>query len=111
MLEWNGYKVIYAGDTAPNKWFMEHAKGADIMIYECMLTPEQLMEFYGQPAQRAMMMQTDIHTSAQAFGKIMSTLRPRHAVAYHFSTRRRRATQSTTPFARPTTARCRWPTT
>ena len=31
-----------------------------------------------------MMMQTDIHTSAQAFGKIMSTLTPRHAVAYHF---------------------------
>ena len=27
---------------------------------------------------------TDIHTSAQAFGKIMSTLKPRHAVAYHF---------------------------
>jgi ribonuclease Z len=48
-----------------------------------MMTLEQLMEFYGQPAQRAMMMQTDIHTSAQAFGKIMSTLTPRHAVAYH----------------------------
>ena len=66
---------------------MEHTKGADFIIYECMLTPEQLMEFYGQPAQRAqraMMMQTDIHTSAQAFGKIMSTLKPRHAVAYHF---------------------------
>jgi len=45
---------------------------------------EQLMEFYGQPAQRAMMMQTDIHTSAQSFGKIMSTLVPRYAVAYHF---------------------------
>ena len=84
ILEWKGYKVIYCGDTAPNKWFMEYGKDADLIIYECMLTPEQLMEFYGQPAQRAMMMQTDIHTSAQAFGKIMSTLKPRHAVAYHF---------------------------
>jgi ribonuclease Z len=84
ILEWKGYRVIYAGDTAPNKWFMKHAKDADLIIYECMLTPDQLMEFYGQPAQRAMMMQTDIHTSAQAFGKIMSTLKPRHAVAYHF---------------------------
>jgi ribonuclease Z len=84
ILGWNGYKIIYCGDTAPNKWFMEYGKDADFIIYECMLTPEQLMEFYGQPAQRAMMMQTDIHTSAQAFGKIMSTLRPRHAVAYHF---------------------------
>ena len=84
ILEWNGYKIIYCGDTAPNKWFMEYGKDADLIIYECMLTPEQLMEFYGQPPQRAMMMQTDIHTSAQSFGKIMSTLKPRHAVAYHF---------------------------
>jgi len=29
----------------------------------------------------AVMMQKDIHTSAQAFGKVMSTLKPRHAVA------------------------------
>lgn len=84
VLEWNGYRIIYGGDTAPNKWFMEHAKDADLLIYECMMTPEQLMFYYGQPAQRAMMMQTDIHTSAQAFGKIMSMLQPRHAVAYHF---------------------------
>ena len=63
---------------------MEHAKGADLVIYECMLTPEQLMKFYGQPPERAYMMQTDIHTSAQAFGKIMSTLKPGHAVAFHF---------------------------
>ncbi|MHC4130025.1 MAG: guanitoxin biosynthesis MBL fold metallo-hydrolase GntH [Planctomycetota bacterium] len=84
ILEWNGYKIVYGGDTAPNKWFMDHCRDSDFIIYECMLTPEQLMQFYGQPAQRAMMMQTDIHTSAQAFGKIMSTLTPRHAVAYHF---------------------------
>lgn len=84
ILEWNGYKVVYAGDTAPNKWFMEHCKDSDFIINECMLTPEQLMRFYGQPAQRAMMMQTDIHTSAQACGKIFSMLKPRHAVAYHF---------------------------
>ncbi len=84
ILEWNGYKIVYGGDTAPNVWFMKYCKDSDFIIYECMLTPEQLMQFYGQPAQRAMMMQTDIHTSAQAFGKIMSTLTPRHAVAYHF---------------------------
>jgi ribonuclease Z len=84
ILEWNGFKIVYGGDTAPNKWFMKHCRKADFIIYECMLTPEQLMQFYGQPPQRAMMMQTDIHTSAQAFGKVMSVLKPRHAVAYHF---------------------------
>ena len=84
ILEWNGYKIIYAGDTAPNKWIVDHGKDSDLIIFECMLTPEQLVQFYGQPPQRAMMMQQDIHTSAQAFGKIMSVLAPRHAVAYHF---------------------------
>ena len=84
ILEWNGYKIVYGGDTAPSKWFMEYCQDADLIIQECMLTPEQLMEFYGMPPQRALMMQVDIHTSAQAFGKQMSVLKPRHAVAYHF---------------------------
>jgi ribonuclease Z len=30
------------------------------------------------------MMNTDIHTSAQAFGKVMSMIEPKHAIAYHF---------------------------
>ena len=38
ILEWNGYRIIYGGDTAPNKWFMEHAKEADLLIYECMMS-------------------------------------------------------------------------
>jgi ribonuclease Z len=84
ILEWNGYKIVYAGDTAPNKWFIEHCRDSDLIINECMLTPEQLMKFYGQPAGRALMMQTDIHTSAQSCGKVFSELKPRHAVAYHF---------------------------
>ena len=42
------------------------------------------MEKYGQPAQLAARINLTFHTSAQAFGKIMSIVRPRHAVAYHF---------------------------
>ena len=84
ILEWNGYKIVYGGDTTPNKWFMEYCRDADFLIHECMLTPEQLMFFYGQPPARTMMMNTEIHTSAQAFGKVMSEVAPRHAVAYHF---------------------------
>ena len=29
-------------------------------------------------------MNTDFHASAQAFGKVMSMVKPRHAIAYHF---------------------------
>ena len=29
-------------------------------------------------------MGTQIHTAPEAFGKVMSTIKPRHAIAYHF---------------------------
>ncbi len=49
-----------------------------------MLTAEQLGKYYNMPPSRTIMMNTDIHTSAQAFGKVMSMLKPKHAIAYHF---------------------------
>lgn len=83
-MEWNGYKVVYGGDTFPNNWFIDYAKDADIVIHEAMLTAEQLRKYYNQPPSRTVMMNTVIHTSAQAFGKVMSMLEPKHAIAYHF---------------------------
>lgn len=83
-LEWNGLKVVFGGDTFPNRWFIDYAKDADVVIHEAMLTADQLRVFYNQPPTRTIMMNTDIHTSAQAFGKVMSMVKPRHAIAYHF---------------------------
>ena len=83
-IEWNGYKVVFGGDTFPNTWFVKYAKDADIVIHEAMLTAEQLGKYYNQPPTRTIMMNTDIHTSAQAFGKVMSMIQPQHAIAYHF---------------------------
>ena len=40
--------------------------------------------FGNQPPQLAWRACCAFHTSPQAFGKIMSTVKPRHAVAYHF---------------------------
>ena len=37
ILEWNGLKFAYSSDTIPNKWWIEHTKGADIAIHECFL--------------------------------------------------------------------------
>jgi ribonuclease Z len=83
-LEWNGFKIVYGGDTFPNNWFPKYAKDADIVIHEAFLTAEQLVQYYNQPPQRALSMNLGIHCSAQAFGKIMSMIKPRHAIAYHF---------------------------
>jgi ribonuclease Z len=83
-LEWNGYKVVFGGDTAPNIWYPEYAKGADLAIHECWMTADQMMSKYNQPAQLALRINLKFHTSAQSFGQIMSMVQPRHAVAYHF---------------------------
>ncbi len=83
-IEYAGLKIVFGGDTFPNKWFYEYARDADLCIHESMNTPEQLRDFYNQPPPLALAMNTDFHTSAQAFGKVMSMVKPRHAVAYHF---------------------------
>jgi ribonuclease Z len=48
------------------------------------MTSDTMMDKYGQPAQLAARINLSFHTSAQAFGKVMSVVKPRHAVAYHF---------------------------
>ena len=84
ILEWKDYKLVFGGDTYPNKWFIEHAKDADFVVHECMHLPGQMVDWYNQAPPVALYVATQIHTSPQAFGKIMSTIKPKLAVAFHF---------------------------
>ncbi len=84
ILEYAGLKVVIGGDTFPNKWYIKHAANADLAIHETFLTPPDLVKLYGQSPEQALGVGTQIHTSPQAFGKVMSTIKPRHAVGYHF---------------------------
>ncbi len=83
-LEYKGMKVVIGGDTFPNRWFVTYAKGADLAIHEAFMAPELFVKLYNMPPQLAWRACCGFHTSGQAFGKIMSTIKPRHAVAYHF---------------------------
>ena len=83
ILEWNGLKFAYSGDTAPNKWFLEHAAGADLAIHELMLPPDMWLEKYSMSHEAAVMSGTQGHTTPRAFGKIMEIIKPRMAVANH----------------------------
>jgi ribonuclease Z len=83
-LYWKGLKVVIGGDTKPNTWYIKYAKDADVAIHEAFLTPEQLVSWYGQSPQSALAVGTYVHTPPQAFGKVMSTIKPKHAIAYHF---------------------------
>ena len=84
ILEWNGLKFAYSSDTFPNKWWLEHTKGADIAIHECFISPESLVEKQGFTPEAALNVGTLIHTSPAQFGKVMAEIQPRLAVGYHF---------------------------
>jgi ribonuclease Z len=82
-LEWHGLVFVFGGDTRPNKWFMEYAKGADFAIHECFYTPEGLAAYNDWGMRQATYVSSYIHTPPQGFGKVMSEVKPRMAVAYH----------------------------
>jgi ribonuclease Z len=84
ILEWNGLKFVYGSDTIPNKWYVEHAKGADVAVHECFLPATLLVTKQGFAPQEALMVGTQGHTSPEQFGKVMSLVKPRLAIGYHF---------------------------
>jgi len=84
ILEWNGLKFVFGGDTYPNKWYAEYAQDADLAIHECFITVPALIDKFKFTPQGALDVGTQVHTSPEAFGKTMSIIKPRMAVAYHF---------------------------
>ena len=84
ILEWNGLSFVYGSDTFPNKWYIEHAKGADVAIHECFLPATLLVTKQGFAPMEALMVGTQGHTSPEQFGKVMSLVEPRLAIGYHF---------------------------
>ncbi len=83
-VEWNGLKFVFGGDTYPNKWYDKYAKDADLAIHECFVTVPDMVEKFRFTPQGALAVGTQIHTAPEAFGKVMSRIKPRMAVAYHF---------------------------
>jgi ribonuclease Z len=84
ILEWEGLRFAFSSDTLPNKWWREHATDIDLSIHECFIPPQMMVQRYGMAPSEAVYVGTQGHTAAQAFGKIMSLTKPKHAVCYHF---------------------------
>ncbi len=83
-LEWNGLKFIFGSDTYPNKWFAEYARDADLAVHECFVAVPDLVSKMRFTPEQALLVGTQIHTAPEAFGKVMTDIQPRMAVAYHF---------------------------
>jgi len=62
---------------------MQFAKGADVASHEAFLPPKALARYFGWDLKQATYVSTRIHTEPQAFGKVMSQIKPRMAVGYH----------------------------
>jgi ribonuclease Z len=83
-LEWNDLKFVFSSDTYPNQWFVDYAKDADLVIHECFVAVPELITKMKFAPESALAVGTQVHTAPQAFGKVMSAVKPRMAVAYHF---------------------------
>lgn len=84
ILEWNGLRLAFSGDTLPNKWWIEHTKGVDLSIHECFPSPDLAAKLWNFTKQEGLVAVTTIHATASYFGKVMAMTKPKHAVAYHF---------------------------
>ena len=83
IIEYADLKLVFGGDSSPNKWFVKYARNADFVIHEAFANPLLYTKLMGQPPQLSWRMCCEFHTSGQSFGKIMSEIKPRHAVGYH----------------------------
>jgi ribonuclease Z len=82
-MEWGKRSFVFGGDSAPNNWYIEHAKGAEVAVHECFYTPEGLANAMDIGMKEATYISSYVHTPPAGFGKIMSAVRPRLAVGYH----------------------------
>ena len=83
-LEWNGLCFVFSGDTTPNQIFVDHAKGADLLIHEAFNTVSQLVKRSGFDEKTAQAVGTIAHAAPDEAGHVLDLVRPRLAVLYHF---------------------------
>lgn len=93
-LEWNGLSMVFSGDSRPNTYMTENAKGVDVLIHEMVVPPEVWAskntglnpgdQGYEQAVSVAEQIQESSHTPQKAFGYILSQTKPRLGIATHF---------------------------
>jgi len=83
-LDWEGLSFVFSSDTEPNQWYLKEAKNADVAVHGTWPAAKAWAKISGQSEELANFVVNSVHTSPQAFGKIMSQVEPRLAVAYHY---------------------------
>lgn len=84
-LDWNGNSFVYSGDTAPNRFLIEAASGADVLVHECFDSTKTLLEKSGYDQRTAKGVGTWAHTQPVDAGQVFELVGPRLAVPFHFN--------------------------
>jgi ribonuclease Z len=82
-LDWNDLSVVWTGDTQPNHFVVENAKGVDMLIHETAPTVERYSQAVGLPIEAAKIVVANSHTPAKALGKILQLTKPRLGITCH----------------------------
>jgi len=82
-LEWNGLSMVWSGDTQPNQYMVENAKGVDLLIHETAPDPKRYSVAQNMPLAVAENVIKVSHTPAKALGKILQLTKPRLGVTCH----------------------------
>ena len=82
-MDWGKRSFVFGGDSAPNNWYIKHAKGAEVAVHECFFTARGLGKAMDIDPYEATYISNYVHTPPAGFGKIMSAVEPRLAVGYH----------------------------
>jgi ribonuclease Z len=93
-LDWNGLSMVFSGDTKPNEYILDNARGVDVLIHEMVVPPEVWAaknsglqegdDGWDQAVALAKEVQDSSHTPELALGYILEQTRPRLGVATHF---------------------------
>jgi len=75
------------------------------VVHECFIAVPDIVKKLGFTPESALLVGTQIHTAPEAFGKVMSEVKPRMAIAYHFF-KDFASWSGTSPRM---TSRCAWP--
>ena len=93
-LEWNGLSMVFSGDTRPNGYMIDQARGVDVLIHEMVVPPDVWASKnsglkpgdagWETAVRFATAVQNNSHTPQKALGYIFSQTQPRLGIATHF---------------------------
>jgi ribonuclease Z len=76
-MEWGKRSFVFGGDSAPNNWYIEHAKGAEVAVHECFYTPEGLANAMDIGMKEATLRKDHERGKAAARGRLPHLAKPR----------------------------------